>query len=286
MRPVWLTQTTLVTCVTFYWCHLLFAIRVITLLSYSLGHLMSSFFSSRKSELYTHTHTHTLTHTHKRWHTHSSAQAGAGLCLWCPSCQVVLLLPGTCHRGDGWLHHQCSPEGNGTLKERNHLSILSSAYFSDGRPPPFSFVLCTPPLVPFTPPFMSPSPPSPFIKNPQKWKGKKSDRSTVSNLAENVTHASEHKILPRPSHWPQSKSEEAYLNTASMMVSCSESWRKFAPFLPSNKSIVLSVTVCSPLMENSPCTRIDIMFLLWSFWVNECSWTRARLPESIEPRLV
>lgn len=81
--------------------------------------------------------THTLSHTHKRWHTHSGAQAGAGLRLWCPSCQVVLLLPGTCHRGDGWLHHQCSPEGNGTLKERNHLSSLSSAYFSDGRPPLF-----------------------------------------------------------------------------------------------------------------------------------------------------
>lgn len=167
---------------------------------------------------------YTDTHTQ----THCSVPTGAKLLLWCPSCQVVLLLPGTCHRGDGWLHHQHSPEGNGTLKERNHLSILSSAFFSDDRPPLF---LCPrhPPFVPFTLPFISPSPPSPFIKNPKNEREKKYDRSTVSNLAENVAHASEHKILPRPSHWPQSKSEEAYLNTPFMMVSCSGSRRKFSP---------------------------------------------------------
>ena len=286
MRPVWLTQTTLVTCVTFYWCHLLFAIRVITLLSYSLGHLMSSFFSSRKSELYTHTHTHTLSHTHTYADTHTLVHRQVPGCAFdAPPAKwsCCFLAPVTVETAD------CitSAHQRGTARwKRETISPSFHLLTSVMAAPPFSFVLCTPPLVPFTPPFMSPSPPSPFIKNPQKWKGKKSDRSTVSNLAENVTHASEHKILPRPSHWPQSKSEEAYLNTASMMVSCSESWRKFAPFLPSNKSIVLSVTVCSPLMENSPCTRIDIMFLLWSFWVNECSWTRARLPESIEPRLV
>lgn len=80
---------------------------------------------------------------------HSIAQTGAGLLLWCPSCQVVLLLPGTCHRGDSWLHHQRSPERNGTLKERNHLSILLSAYFSDSRRP---FFFC--PLHPPSPPLL------------------------------------------------------------------------------------------------------------------------------------
>jgi len=104
-----------------------------------------------------------IVYTHTNAITQNPTQAGARLLLWCPSFQVVLLLPGTCHRGDGWLHHQCSPEGNGTLKESNNLSILSSAFFSDDHLPLlfffFLFVLITP-LCPFTLPFISPSMPS------------------------------------------------------------------------------------------------------------------------------
>ncbi len=202
-------------------------IKGITLLSLQFGAsscVLCTLFNvnSRNSTLYTHSL------IHKHWYTHSSAQAGAGVLLWCPSCQVVPLLPGTCHRGDGWLHHQLSPEGNGTLKERNHLSILSSAYFSDGRPPLF---FCPPPP-PSSPllRLLCPHHRHPLSSKTLKMKEKKSDRSTVSNLAENVTHASEHKILPRPTHWPQSKSEEAYLNTPFMIMSCSWSKRKFSPF--------------------------------------------------------
>lgn len=188
------------------------------------------------SILHTHLHTPTLTHT--------SAQADAGLLLGCPSCQAVLLLPGTCHRGDSWLHHQPSPEGNSTLKERHHLSsfhlltsvISATPFLLSSASPPLSSSLC----------LSCPHHHHPFSsKNSKGGRRKKSD--SVSHLAEIVTHASEHKILPRPSHWPQSKSEEAYLNALFTTVSCSGRRRKFNPFfLLSNKTIVLSVNVCPP----------------------------------------
>lgn len=229
------------------------------------------------------THTHSLTHTNADTHTPVHRQV-PGCAFDAPPAKwsCCFLAPVTVETAD------CitSAHQRGTARwKRETISPSFHLLTSVMAVPPFSFVLRTP-LRPLYSAFYVPINAIPFHQKPEKWNGTKSDRSTVSNLAENVTHASEHKILPRPSHWPQSKSEEAYLNPASMMVSCSESRRKFAPFFPSNKSIVLSVTVCSPLMENSPCTRIDIMFLLWSFWVNECSWTRARLPESIEPRLI
>lgn len=275
-----LTQTSLVTCVTFYWCHLLFAIRVITLLGIQFGASYVVFRSSRNSVLYTHTlsHTQTLTHTLRC----------TGRCRAAPLMPLLPSGPAASWHLSPWRRLIASPvlTRGERHAEREKPSLHPFICLLQWWPsPPFSFVLRTP-LRPLYSAFYVPINAIPFHQKPEKWNGTKSDRSTVSNLAENVTHASEHKILPRPSHWPQSKSEEAYLNPASVMVSCSESRRKFAPFFPSNKSIVLSVTVCSPLMENSPCTRIDIMFLLWSFWVNECSWTRARLPESIEPRLI
>lgn len=161
-------------------------------------------------------------------------QIGARLLLWCPSCQAVLLLPGTCHRGDGWLHHQSSPEGNGSLKESpSHHPFI--CFFRDHSVHThmhthlfFLFVPITP-LCPLYAGFYLPIITNPFIKTiKMKW-GEK-NRSTVSNLTENVPHASEHKILLRPSHWPQSKSEEAYLNVPFMMVPCSGSKRKFGSF--------------------------------------------------------
>lgn len=96
--------------------------------------------------------------------------------------------------------------------------------------PPF-LLSSLPPSVPFNSAFYLPINAIPFHQKTLKMKAKKSDRATVSNLAENVTHASEHKILPQPFHWPQSKSEEAYLNTPFMIVSCSGSRRKFSPSL-------------------------------------------------------
>lgn len=80
-------------------------------------------------------------------------------------------------------------------REKNHLSILSSAHFSDGQPP--SHLIHHPPLIFFCPPHPPLSPllrllcPSFIKKKTLKMKEgeKKSDRSTVSNLAENVTHA-------------------------------------------------------------------------------------------------
>lgn len=61
---------------------------------------------------------------------------------------LLLLLPGTCHRGDAWLHHHRLSGVNGMLKLRNHLSILLSTFFCNDCPPTplcFSFVLVTPP---------------------------------------------------------------------------------------------------------------------------------------------
>lgn len=39
-------------------------------------------------------------------------------------------------------------------------------------------------------------------------------------------------------------------------------------------------------MENPHCPWNDIIFLLWSFWVNESTWARACQPEYIESRLI
>lgn len=159
----------------------------------------------------------------------------------------LLLLPGTCHRGDAWLHHHRLSGVNGTLKLRNHLSILLSAVFCDDCPPTpiyFSFVLVTPP-----PPFVTlyfafylPIIGNPFIKTHKNESG----GSTVSNGAVNVSHASRHKILARPSHWPPSESEEVYLNTPFMMVLFKSSRRKFWAFSLSNTFFVAPLKACLP----------------------------------------
>lgn len=111
--------------------------------------------------VHTHLHTQTLTHT--------GAQADAGLLLGCPPCQaVLLLLPGTCHRGDSWLHHQPSPEGNSTLKERHHLSsfhLLTSVISAT----PF-LLSSTSPLCPLHSVFHVPITTIPFHQK-NWWKG-------------------------------------------------------------------------------------------------------------------
>lgn len=164
--------------------------------------------------------------THKHWHTHDSAQAGVGLLLLMP---LLPSGPAASWHLSPWRRLIASPaltRGEQRAK-REKPSLHPFICLLQWCPLRF-FCPPQPPFAPFTLPFMSPSPPSPFIKTPKNER--KSDRCTISNLAENVTHASEHKILPRPSHWPQSKSEEAYLNTAFMIVSCGGCRRKFGPF--------------------------------------------------------
>lgn len=181
--------------------------------------------------------------THKHWHTHMIVHRQVSGCsFWCPSCQVVLLLPGTCHRGDGWLHHQRSPEGNSALKERNHLSILSSAYFSDA--PSVSFVLHNPP-----------SPPlhcllclhhhHPLSSKPLKMKESLTDVLFQILLRMSLTPQSTRYYHGLPTDLnPNLKRRIWILLLWSCLAVGAEG--NSVPFFSSNKSIVFSVNVCSP----------------------------------------
>ncbi len=167
--------------------------------------------------------------THKHWHTQSSAQAGARAA---PLMPLLPSGPAASWHLSPWRRLIASPALTRGERhaEREKPSLYPFICLLQWWPSPFFFCPLHPPSPPLLLLLCPPSPPSTFIKKPKNERKKKSDRSTVSNLAEIVTHASEHKILPRPSHWPQSKSEEAYLNTAFMIMSYSASKRKFSPF--------------------------------------------------------
>lgn len=143
--------------------------------------------------------------------------------------------------------------------EREKPSFHPFICFLQQWPSPLFFCPPHPPWSPL-PCLLSPHQYHAFSSKLLKMKEKKSDTSTVSNLAENVTHALEHKILRRPSHWPQSKSEEAYLNTSFMMVSCSGSRRKFSPFFCLIN--LLSLWWMSALLkwENRPVPELTLCF--------------------------
>lgn len=177
---------------------------------------------SRNRVLYTHSL------THKHWHTHTLVHRQVPSCSFdAPPAKwsCCFLAPVTVETAD------CitSAHQRGTARWREKPSLHPFICLLQWWPSPLFFCPPCPPSSPLLR-LLCPHHCHPLSSKTWKMKGKKSDRSTVSNLAENVTHASEHKILPRPSHWPQSKSEEAYLNAAFMTEFCSGSRKKFSPF--------------------------------------------------------
>lgn len=143
-----------------------------------------------------------------------------------------------------WRQLIASPDGNcamnATISPCFHLLTPAIAIAA------FSFVLRAP-LCPRPSSFHVPIAPFLFIKNPKSEGREKklTDLVFYIELRLSLTPQST-AILPWPSHWPQSKSKEAYLNTPFMNMSCGGSKKKIRSLFLANKTFVLPVNVCSP----------------------------------------
>lgn len=159
-------------------------------------------------------------HVHKQYHTHSCTEGcwAAPTMPPLPKCSCCSVAPVAVETADCITRRELR-------RESDHLSTLSSAYSSDSHRR-FFFCPPQPPFVPVPPPFMSPSHHS-FSSKTLKGRGEKkwTDLVFYIELSLSLTPQST-AILPWPSHRPQSKSKEAYLNTPFMNMSRGGSKRK------------------------------------------------------------